>query len=156
MLDKFITYIVWWYKTVYQVLSVVWTNVYNTLRETTFCVWCHVIFSVQSPTSGYCVLSHIPMIWRHVKVVRQRTSRATSWWYKTVYQVLSVVWTNRHTTRRDSSDTGSHNRLDLIQSLVPPHYVCNGYISMQSVPIITNVVSLNPAQARCTRYNIMW
>jgi len=26
------------------------------------------------------------------------------------------------------SDTGSHNRLDLIQSLVPPHYVCNGYI----------------------------
>jgi hypothetical protein len=27
--------------------------------------------------------------------------------------------------------------------------------SMQSVPIITNVVSLNPAQARCTRYSIM-
>ena len=27
------------------------------------------------------------------------------------------------------SDTGSHNRLDLIHSLVPPHYVCNGYIS---------------------------
>jgi len=26
------------------------------------------------------------------------------------------------------SDTGSHNMLDLIQSLVPPHYVCNGYI----------------------------
>jgi hypothetical protein len=26
MLDKLITYIVWWYKTVYQVLSVVWTN----------------------------------------------------------------------------------------------------------------------------------
>ena len=26
------------------------------------------------------------------------------------------------------SDTGSHNRLDLIQSLVPPHYVCNGYL----------------------------
>jgi len=25
----------------------------------------------------------------------------------------------------------------------------------QSVPITTNVVSLNPAQARCTRYNIM-
>ena len=29
-------------------------------------------------------------------------------------------------------------------------------ISMQSVPITTNFVSLNPAQARCTRYNIMW
>ena len=27
------------------------------------------------------------------------------------------------------SDTGSHNRLDLIQSLVPPHYVYNGYLS---------------------------
>jgi len=27
---------------------------------------------------------------------------------------------------------------------------------MQSVPIITNVVSLNPAQAKCSRYNIMW
>jgi hypothetical protein len=52
--------------------------VYNTLRETTFCVWRHVIFSVHSPTSGYCVLSHIPMVWRHVKVVRQRTSRAAS------------------------------------------------------------------------------
>jgi hypothetical protein len=47
-------------------------------------------------------------------------------WYNTVYQVLPVVWTNHITTRR--SDTGSHNRLDLIQSLVPPHYVCNGYL----------------------------
>ena len=26
------------------------------------------------------------------------------------------------------SDTSSHNRLELIQSLVPTHYVCNGYI----------------------------
>jgi hypothetical protein len=26
------------------------------------------------------------------------------------------------------SDTGSHNILDLIQSLVPPHYVCDGYV----------------------------
>ena len=26
------------------------------------------------------------------------------------------------------SDTGSHNGLDLIQSLVPPHYVCNEYV----------------------------
>ena len=29
-------------------------------------------------------------------------------------------------------------------------------LPMQSVPITTNVVSLHPAQARCTRYNIMW
>ena len=28
------------------------------------------------------------------------------------------------------SDTGSHNTLDLIQSLVPPHHACNGYISI--------------------------
>jgi hypothetical protein len=34
------------------------------------------------------------------------------------------------------SDTGSHNRLDLIQSLVPPHYVCNGYISWWSVLLV--------------------
>ena len=26
------------------------------------------------------------------------------------------------------SDTGSHNSLDLIQSLVPTHYVSNGYV----------------------------
>jgi hypothetical protein len=28
-------------------------------------------------------------------------------------------------------------------------------LPMQSVPITTNIVSSNPAQARCTRYNIM-
>jgi hypothetical protein len=34
------------------------------------------------------------------------------------------------------SDTGSHNRLDLIQSLVPPHYVCNGYILIKMKVIL--------------------
>ena len=34
------------------------------------------------------------------------------------------------------SDTGSHNRLDMIQSLVPPHYVCNGYISWRLVLLV--------------------
>ena len=29
-------------------------------------------------------------------------------------------------------------------------------LPMQSVPITTKVVGFNPAQARCTRYNIMW
>jgi hypothetical protein len=29
-------------------------------------------------------------------------------------------------------------------------------LPMQSVPITTNVVSSNPAQARCSGYNIMW
>ena len=28
--------------------------------------------------------------------------------------------------------------------------------NMQSVPITTNIVSLNPTQARCVRYNISW
>jgi hypothetical protein len=32
----------------------------------------------------------------------------------------------------------------------------NLQISIQSVPITTNVVSSNPVQARCTQYNIMW
>ena len=27
------------------------------------------------------------------------------------------------------SDTSSRNRLDLMQSIVPTHYVCNGYLS---------------------------
>ena len=31
---------------------------------------------------------------------------------------------------------------------------CHGHDCMQSVPITTNVVSLNPTRARCTRYNI--
>ena len=31
--------------------------------------------------------------------------------------------------------TGSYNRLDLIQSLVPTHYICNGYI----VYIVKNI-----------------
>jgi len=29
-------------------------------------------------------------------------------------------------------------------------------LHLQSMPISTNVVSSNYAQARCTRYNIMW
>ena len=44
------------------------------------------------------VLSRIPMVWRHVKVVRQRTSRATSrhsfittvWWYNILYQIPCI------------------------------------------------------------------
>jgi len=32
-----------------------------------------------------------------------------------------------------------------------------GFITTHTiVPITTEVVSLNPAQARCTQYNIMW
>ena len=49
-------------------------------------------------------------------------------WYKTLYQVLPVTWTYRITTSHYHDSqwyTGSQNRLDLIQGLVPPHYVCN-------------------------------
>jgi hypothetical protein len=52
-------------------------------------------------------------------------------WYKTLYQVLPVARDNHITlvTIATRSDTGSHNRLDLIQSLVPTHYVCNTIVS---------------------------
>jgi tellurite resistance protein TehA-like permease len=33
MLDQLITYIVWWYKTVYQVLFVAWTDRITTRRD---------------------------------------------------------------------------------------------------------------------------
>ena len=49
-------------------------------------------------------------------------------WYTSLYQVLPIAWTN-HITIATRNDTGSHNRLDLIQSLVPTHYSYNGYVS---------------------------
>jgi hypothetical protein len=91
-------------------------------------VWRHVISSVHSPTSGYCVLSHIPMVWRHViSSIHSPTSG---------YCVLSHI-------------TDSHNKLDLIQSLVPTHYACNGYLHflMQLVSITTKVARLIPAHS---------
>jgi len=77
----------------------------NTLRETTFCAWRHVIFAVHSPMSLYCVLTHIPMTWHHDKVVQQRTSRATSrysfittvWWYNVLYQTGDFLKFQRKT-----------------------------------------------------------
>ena len=58
-----------------------------------------LIFFVHSPMSGYCILSYIPMVWLHVKVVRQRMSHATSchsfittvWWYNTLHQTVTFV-----------------------------------------------------------------
>ena len=51
-------------------------------------------FVIHSTMPRYCVFSHIPMIWRHDKTVRQRRSRTTSchsfittvWWYNILYQ----------------------------------------------------------------------
>ena len=75
------------------------TNLYNTLRETTFCAWRHVyllpfILLLCKRCSHWHVLPCIPMIWRHEKIVRQRRSCATShhsfittvWWYNILYQ----------------------------------------------------------------------
>ena len=42
------------------------------------------------------------------------------------------------------SDTGSHNMLDLKQSLVSPHYVCNGYLSVICVVFLW-IVSIDKA-----------
>ena len=39
-------------------------------------------------------------------------------------------------------DTGSHNRLDLIHSIVPPHYVCNGYISRPDTQYCTTTLCM--------------
>ena len=54
------------------------------------------------------------------------------WWYTTLYQVEHVVWTRPGSLRvaiATSCDAvSSRNRQDLMQSLVPPHYVCNGYL----------------------------
>jgi hypothetical protein len=50
------------------------------------------------------------------------------WWYKTV--LLRELTASQLVAIATRSDTGSHNILDLIQSLVPPHYVCNGYVHM--------------------------
>jgi len=36
------------------------------------------------------------------------------------------------------------------------HWQLDLQLPMRSVSIATYVVSLNPAHARCTRYNIMW
>jgi hypothetical protein len=48
-------------------------------------------------------------------------------WYNTLYQVLSVVWTNRITTRRDVILV--HTTGSTWYSLVPPH--CHGYVLCQ-------------------------
>jgi hypothetical protein len=61
--------------------------------------------AVHSPMSLYCVLTRIPLIWRHDNVVRQRTSHATSrysfittvWWYNVLYQIGDFLKFQRKT-----------------------------------------------------------
>jgi len=40
--------------------------------------------------------------------------------------------------------------------LIESSWISNHLLYLQSVPITTNVVSSNPVQVRCIRYNIMW
>jgi hypothetical protein len=47
----------------------------------------------------------------------------------TVFCLLRELTASQLVAIATRSDPGSHNRLDLMQSLVPPHYVCNGYVS---------------------------
>ena len=109
---------------------------YNTMRETTLCVWRHVIFSVHLPTSGFCVLSHIPMVWRHVKVVRQRTSRATS-----RHSFITTVWVMRlvHTTDKTWYTVLYHHNM----------YV----ISLSKISIKTNFKQIARVEIKCVQYS---
>ena len=50
----------------------------------------------------------------------------------------------------------NHDALIYIQGRRGRDHIVVGFlIPMQSVPITTNIVSSNPAEAKCTRYNIM-
>ena len=46
------------------------------------------------------------------------------------------------------SDTGSHNRLDLIQSLIPTRYVCNGYVYHSTIIVLVHSKSINSQHYR--------
>ena len=90
------------------------------------------------------VLSHIPMVWRHVKVVRQRTSRATSrhsfittvWWY-ILYQTpcirqatfvnfkgkrIIVVMVHFSSICAQNPLFDAHSRGHLISNVPTPHF----------------------------------
>ena len=54
-------------------------------------------------------------------------------------------------------DTFCRNLFLVFQGTVVDVVVCylDLQLALQSVPSTTNIVSSNPTQARCTRYNIM-
>jgi hypothetical protein len=78
------------------------TNVYNTLGETTFCAWRHVIVAFHSfdllTLLTLTCFPRIPMNWRHDTIVLQRRSRVTSghsfittvWWYNILYHTPCI------------------------------------------------------------------
>ena len=71
-------------------------------------------------------------------------------WYKTMYQILPVSRTNASQLVDIviRSDTGSHNRLDLIQSLVPTRYVSNGYVYHSTIIVLVHSKSINSQHYR--------
>ena len=46
-------------------------------------------------------------------------------WFKTLYQVSSA---SQLVVIAIRGDTGSYNKFDLMQSLIPTRYLCNGYV----------------------------
>jgi hypothetical protein len=50
---------------------------------------------------------------------------------------VSELTTSQLVAITTRSDTGSHNRLDLIQSLVPRHYVYNRYLFLETSVLCT-------------------
>ena len=70
------------------------------------------------------------------------------WWYKTLYQVEHVGWTSITT----SCDAVSlRNRQDLIQGLVPPHYIY--VISLSNISIKTNFKQIARVELKCVQYS---
>jgi hypothetical protein len=80
-----------------QIARVEFKSVQYSERDYILCMTSRYFFRSFTNVS-FCVLSHIPMVWCHVKVVRQRTSRATSrhsfittvWWCNIFYPAMTA------------------------------------------------------------------
>jgi hypothetical protein len=96
-------------------------------------IWLLFCFSFRENTLNKCY----GIQWRGI------TRRQNAWYFTTIFPLAS---------------------LHFVYPLFYIYYWYHIYIwtswswshGSQSVPITTNVVGSNPAQARCTRYNIMW
>jgi hypothetical protein len=95
-------------------------------------------------SGGACCVNQDHYESRQQRVVMRFVHTTGKTWYKVLYKhtmyVISLSNISIKTNFKQitqlvavatRSDPGSHNRLHLIQSLVPPHYVCIGYILWQ-------------------------
>jgi hypothetical protein len=115
---------VWWYKTVYQVLSVAWTNRITTvviLVHITNSTWNKVLYHHTMYVMGiYCEISiDLEMFLFSQQYCRRKVSRN--------FSKLTFCWLLSHFEYHQPPHYGcdavsSRNRQDLIHSLVPPHY----------------------------------